>query len=352
MHFLDDSLFPENQQKLVIQAAPYAPGFLVSDFESDIPVTMDQQIQKAVDCYNAGATVLHVHVREDDGSGSKRLSKFNEMLGRLREAVPKMVLQVGGSISFAPENKGDVARWLDNDTRHALAELNPQPDQVTIVINTNQLNFLELLSEDEIAGTSWATPEYRRAYTEMVMDSTPEFYLEHLRRLQAARVQTHFMLLHLHQLETVLRLIRRGIYAGPLNINIACASGGAAGRDPADLIEFIRRTPDGATLTIEATMRAVIPMCTIAIALGQHVRVGIEDNFWGRKGERLTTVQQIEKMVRIARELGREVASGDEARRIYRIGEHWSGPEETLARLGMPPNRRPSEVGVPVRRAW
>ena len=63
-----------------------------------------------------------MHVREDDGKGSKRLSKFNEMLARLREAVPKMILQVGGSISFAPENDGAAAKWLTDDTRHMLAE--------------------------------------------------------------------------------------------------------------------------------------------------------------------------------------------------------------------------------------
>jgi uncharacterized protein (DUF849 family) len=87
MHYMDDSLLPENQEKLVIQVAPYGPEWFPEDSD-DIPVTMDEQIQKAVDCYNAGATVLHVHVREADGSGSKRLSMFNEMLVRLREAVP------------------------------------------------------------------------------------------------------------------------------------------------------------------------------------------------------------------------------------------------------------------------
>ena len=84
MNFLDGSLFPENQEKLVITCAPYGPEWMPSDFPEDIPVTIDEQVQKAVDCYNAGATVLHVHVRELDGKGSKRLSKFNELLGRLR----------------------------------------------------------------------------------------------------------------------------------------------------------------------------------------------------------------------------------------------------------------------------
>ncbi|HXQ46045.1 MAG TPA: 3-keto-5-aminohexanoate cleavage protein, partial [Caulobacteraceae bacterium] len=214
MHFLDDSLLPENQEKLVIQVAPYGPGFLPGDSD-DIPVTMDEQVQKAVDCYNAGASVLHVHVREPDGKGSKRLSMFNEMLARLRQAVPDMVLQVGGSISFAPEGEGQAAKWLSNDTRHMLAELSPAPDQVTIAINTNQMNIVELLSEDDCAATSLALPAYQDAYREMIVEAPPSFYLEHLKRLTAAGIQPHFMLGNIAQLETVDRLIRRGVYRGP-----------------------------------------------------------------------------------------------------------------------------------------
>ena len=80
MQFLDDSLLPENQEKMVITVAPYGPEWEPADFPEDIPLTMDEQVQKAVDCYNAGATVLHLHVRELDGKGSKRLSKFNELI--------------------------------------------------------------------------------------------------------------------------------------------------------------------------------------------------------------------------------------------------------------------------------
>src|SRR4030095_1764381 len=118
------------------------------------------EVQKAVDGWNAGATVLHVHVREEDGKGSKRLSKFNEMLARLRDAVPDMILQVGGSISFAPEDEGSAATWLDHDTRHMLAELNPKPDQVTIAINSSQMNITEMLAADDIKGTLLEKPEY------------------------------------------------------------------------------------------------------------------------------------------------------------------------------------------------
>jgi uncharacterized protein (DUF849 family) len=351
MHFLDDSLLPENQQKLVIQVAPYGPQWLPGDFPEDIPVSFAEQVQKAVDCYNAGATVLHVHCREADGKGSKRLSVFNEMLDRLRTAVPKMVLQVGGSISFAPESEGAEAKWLSDDTRHMLAELQPKPDQVTIAINSSTMNVVELMMDGDIDGTSLTNPALYMAYREMYLEAGPKFYFEHLKRLTAAGIQPQFMLGHIAQLETVERLIRRGVYKGPLNLNYVAIGGGASGTHPADLLEFVRRTPDGAVLTIESIMRSVIPLNTVAITLGLHVRVGIEDNIWRRKGERMTSVQQIEQMVRISREIGRDVATGPEARDIYQIGVQYNSTEETLAKLGMVPNREPGQRGIPLRAA-
>jgi uncharacterized protein (DUF849 family) len=348
VHFHDDSLFPENQEKLVIQAAPYGPEWLPGDAD-DLPLTMDEHVQAAVDCYNAGATVLHIHVRELDGKGSKRMSMFNELLGRLRQAVPDMVLQIGGSISFAPEDEGSEAKWLSYDTRHLLADLTPAPDQVTIAINTSQMNIVEIMTDDDLEGTSIAKPEYYKAYRDMVVEAGPDFYLEHLKRLHANGIQPHFQLATLAQLETVERLVRAGVHAGPLVLNYVAIGGGFAGRHPADLIEFVRRTPDGAVLTIESSMRAVAPMNAIGIALGVHVRVGNEDNLWRRKGERMTTVEQVEQMVKISEALGRDIATGAEAKKIYKLGEYYSGADETLARLGMVPNRRLGRRGFMLR---
>ena len=351
MHFADDALLPENQDELIINAAPYGPEWLPSDFPEDIAVSMDEQVQKAVDCWNAGATSLHVHVREADGKGSKRLSMFNELIARLRDRLPKMVLQVGGSISFAPEGEGSDAKWLNDDTRHMLAELDPNPDQVTIAINTNQMNVCELLSDDDVAGTSLALPAYQQAYREMWIPSGPAFVEEHLRRLQAKGIQPHFMLGDTGQLETVERLIRRGVYNGPLVLNWVGIGGGADGPNPYNMMEFVRRVPPGAVLTIESIMRNVLPLNTMAIAMGLHVRVGIEDNLWGRKGQRISSAQQVEQMVRVARELHREVATGAQAKAIYRLGDRYRTADETLAKLGYAPNRRSGERGAPLRLA-
>lgn len=351
MQFLDDSLLPKNQDKLVITVAPYGPEWEPADFPEDIPVSVDEQVQKAVDCYNAGATVLHLHCREPDGHGSKHLSRFNEVIGKIRAAVPGMIIQVGGSISFAPESEEDgaEAKWLSDEVRHMLAELDPKPEQVTIAVNTTQMNVMDLMSEEEYGQTSLANPALYHAYREMVVPAGPQWVEEHLRRLTASGIQPHFQLTCMPDLETVERLVRRGHYKGPLNLTWVGIGGGFDGPNPANFMEFIRRAPDGSTVTMESVMGNVLPINTIGIALGMHVRCGIEDTIYDPHGNKMGSVAQIEQLVRISRELGREIASGEEAREIYRIGTQYNSTEETLARLGMAPNRERGQLAVPIR---
>jgi len=349
MQFFDDSLHPENMEKVVITVAPYGPEWMPDDFPEDIPVTMDEQVQKAVDCYEAGATVLHLHVRELDGTGSKRLSKFNELIAGVREAVPDMIIQVGGSISFAPEGEGEAAKWLSDDTRHMLADLTPKPDQVTVAINTTQMNIMELLYPEYLEGTSLSSPAIMAAYSEMTVPAGPAWVEEHLRRLQASGIQPHFQLTGIHAYETLERLVRKGVYKGPLNLTWIGIGGGFDGPNPMNFFNFVNRAPDGCTLTAESLLKNVLPFNMMALAMGLHPRCGIEDTIIDQHGKRFSSVQQIQQTVRVAHELGREIASGKEARAIYRIGEQYATVEETLLANGMAPNRRPGQKGVPQR---
>jgi uncharacterized protein (DUF849 family) len=346
MNFLDGSLFPENQDKLVITAAPYGPEWIPSDFPEDIPVKMEDQIQKAVDCYNAGATVLHLHVRELDGKGSKRLSKFNELIAGVRRAVPDMIIQVGGSISFAPETDGAAAKWLSDDTRHMLADLEPTPDQVTVTVNTSQMNVVEQMDMEDIAGTSLAEAANNAAYANMIVPSTPSFFEEHIRRLTQAGIQSAFQFYNINSFETVERLMRRGIYKGPLVCNWVAIGGGMDQPTIYSLSNFLRAIPDGAMLTVESSMRNVLPINMMGIAMGLHVRCGIEDNLWNQsRTGKVSTVKQIEQLVRISREFGRDIATGKEARKICKIGTFYETVEESLAANGFAPNAKGRQQG-------
>ena len=339
MQFQDGSLFPETMEKLVITAAPYGPEWLPGDFPEDIPVTLEQQIQKAVDCHDAGAAVVHVHAREEDGQGSKRLSRLNALLAGIRARVPDLILQVGGSISFAPEGEGAQARWLSDDTRHLLAEAEPAPDQVTIAVNTCQMNILEQMVPADLQGTSLAQPALAHAYREMTVPAGPEWVQEHIRRLTAKGIQTHFQLANVPQLETVERMMRRGACNVPLVLTWVAIGGGFDAPNLHNLANFVRACPQAAVLTLESSMLNTLPMNLMAIAQGLHVRCGIEDNLWSQRRDRkITSVEQIEQLVRISREFGRDIATPREARAIYRIGTFYQAAEETLAMNGFTPN--------------
>jgi uncharacterized protein (DUF849 family) len=339
MNFLDGHLFPENQQPLIITAAPYAPGWQPSDFPEDIPVAMEEQIQKAVDCYNAGATVLHLHVREADGKGSKRLSQFNALIAGVRKAVPAMIIQVGGSISFAPEGEGVAAKWLSDDTRHMLAELAPTPDQVTVTVNTSQMNVTDHAEDADFAGTS-------RANMDMIVPAAPLWVEEHVRRLSAAGIQSAFQCYNTNSFESVERLMRRGFYKGPLVMNWVAIGGGMDTPNVYSLGNFMRGVPDGAVVTVESNVRNVLPVNMMGIAMGLHVRCGTEDCLWDqRRTERQSTVRQIEQLVRIAHEFGRDIATAQQARDICRIGVFYETAEETLAANGFAPNRNGGTQG-------
>lgn len=346
MNFLDGHLFPENQQPLIITAAPYAPSWLPSDFPGEIAVTMEDQIQKAVDCYQAGATVLHLHVRELDGKGSKRLSKFNELIAGVRARVPEMIIQVGGSISFAPETDGAAAKWLSDDTRHMLAELQPVPDQVTVTVNTSQMNFLEQFDARDIRGTSMEDPAVFHAYQEMTVPAQPGWVEEHVRRLSAAGIQSAFQCYNINSFESVERLMRRGIYKGPLVMNWVAIGGGMDAPSIYSLANFVRAVPDGAVLTVESSVLNVLPVNMMGIAMGLHVRCGTEDNLWNQdRSAKIGTVAQIEQLVRIAREFGRPIATARQAREICRIGQFYGSADETLAANGFAPNRHGAQQG-------
>lgn len=184
----------------------------------------------------------------ETGRLSTDFDEFDYFLGEVTSAVPEMITSVGGSISFAPKGEDAEAKCMDPKVQQAWAGL-------------------------------WA-------------DAGPGFYIEHLKRLRANNIQPYFMLGYIHQLEILERLIRHGVYAGPLNHCLVAIGGGACGRNPFDWMEYLRRSPQGSVLTWENIMRGAIPMTAMAVIMGIHVRVGNEDNLWRVKGERFTTVQQ------------------------------------------------------------
>ena len=169
-----------------------------------------------------------------------------------------MILQVGGSISFAPHTADAKAKWLNYDTRHMLAELDPKPDFVTIATGTTQWDVMSMMIPEDIVGTHLENnPQVQAAWAGMLVDAGPAFYLEHLKRLRAHKIQPYFVPGHIHQLEIIERLIRAGVYMGPMNIAICGYGGGTLGRNPYHWMDFLRQVPQGAVTTFWSSMRGL-----------------------------------------------------------------------------------------------
>jgi uncharacterized protein (DUF849 family) len=201
------------------------------------------------------------------------------------------------------------------------------------------MNILEHMSYEDIKGTSMEDPAVFNAYKEMTVPAQPGWVEEHIKRLSAAGIQSAFQCYNINSFESVERLMRRGIYKGPLVLNWVAISGGMDAPNIYNLANFVRATPDGAVLTVESSMRNVLPINMMGMAMGLHVRCGIEDNLWQQdQKSKMSTVQQIEQLVQVAKQFGRPIASGKDAKRISKIGVFYDTTEECLAQNGFAPN--------------
>ena len=127
MQFLDDSLLPENQEKLVITVAPYGPEWEPADFPEDIPVSMEEQCRRRSTATTRAPRCCTCTCARPTARAPSACRSSTSCWRACARAVPDMILQVGGSISFSPEGDGAEAKWLSDDTRHMLADLSPRP---------------------------------------------------------------------------------------------------------------------------------------------------------------------------------------------------------------------------------
>ena len=109
---------------------------------------------------------------------------------------------------------------------------------------------------------------------------------------------------------------------------------------------FVRAVPDGAVLTVESSMRNVLPVNMWGISMGLHVRCGIEDNLWNQaRSAKSSTVEQVKQLVRMSLDFGRPIATGKQAKEMLGIGVFYDTVEESLAKNGFAPNRNGSNQG-------
>lgn len=247
-----------------------------------IPITPAEIVREGVAAWEAGAAVLHVHVRDPGtGLGTQDLGLFREVVDGLRAATDAVLCLT---------TSGIPGRNLPVEER--LAPLSLQPEMASFdagSINTE-------------AGVFLNEPGF--------LDALALAARRHGVKLELECFDTGMV-------ATALRYVAEGKVAGPPHFQFVLGSRYGMPATAATLVHVVGMLPPGATWSVIGIGRHQTPMAMLALAMGGHVRVGLEDNIYYRKGELATgNAQLVARVVRLADELGRPVASPAQARQM------------------------------------
>lgn len=266
--------------KLIITAA-ISGAEVTKEMNPAVPYTLEEYVREAKSAYEAGAAIIHLHARWDDGTPTQDRERFRVLIDAIQEACPDVIIQ--------PSTGG--ATGMTAEERLQPTELNPE----MATLDCGTLNF----GGDEI------------------FVNTENMIIEFAARMKERGIKPELECFDKSHIDMALRLVRKGHIPTPLHFDLVLGVNGGATGTPRDLLFLVESLPEGATWTVAGVGRAQLPLSVMAMVMGGHVRVGFEDNLMysrGVLGE--SNGQFVERVVRIAKELGLEIATPDEAREI------------------------------------
>jgi 3-keto-5-aminohexanoate cleavage enzyme len=146
------------------------------------------------------------------------------------------------------------------------------------------------------------------------------------RRLRSAGIVPEIEIFDVGMLDEAMRLRQMGLISDPIQFDFVMGVPGAIGADPAHLLHMVRCLPAGSTWSVAGIGRHQLTLGVMALALGGNVRVGFEDNIYYRKGQiARSNAELVARIVRIANEMDRPVATPEQARDILQLARYTSG---------------------------
>lgn len=268
-------------EKLIITAA-LTGAEVTKDIQPNLPVSPDEIAEAAYECYKAGASIVHVHARDEQGNPTQDYDVYKAIKEKI-EAKCNVIVQ--------PSTGG--ATWHTPEERLQPVELKP-----------------------EMATLSCGTCNFGN---DVFMNST-EYIEKFATRMKELGVKPEIEVFERGMIENAKRLIKKDLVQTPVHFDFVLGVPGACPGTPEDLMHMVRCIPEGSTWTVAGIGRSETPLAMLSIILGGHVRVGFEDNIYYSKGVLAeSNAQLVERIVRIAKEAGREVATPDEARKILNL---------------------------------
>jgi 3-keto-5-aminohexanoate cleavage enzyme len=266
--------------KLIITAA-ICGAEVLKEHNPAVPYTVEECVREAKSAYDAGASIIHLHVRYDDGTPTQDKARFKEVMDAIYKVCPDVIIQ--------PSTGGAVG--MSNDERLQPTELCPE----MATLDCGTLNF----GGDDVFMNTENTIKYFG--TKMIERG----------------IKPELEVFDKSMIDMALRLQKKGFIKTPMHFDFVMGVNGGISGELRDFIFLRGSIPADATYTAAGVGRFEFPLAAAAIIDGGHVRVGFEDNVFISKGVvAKSNGELVAKVVRMAKEFGREIATPAEARQI------------------------------------
>ena len=263
-----------------------------------VPISPEQIAQSAVEAANAGAAVVHVHVRDiETGQGTRDVEMYRETVRRIRESGVDVVLNLTAGMG------GDL--FIDQD------------DPLKPVDGTDLVNGLERLPHVEELLPDICTLDcgsLNFGDGSQLYISTPDMLRAGAKRIQELGVKPELEIFDTGQLWFATKMIEEGLIDSPPLFQLCMGIPYGAPVDPGVLQSMVNMLPADANWASFAIGRNQLPWVAKSALLGGQVRVGLEDNLYLSRGVKATNAQLVERAVTIIEGMGARIATPDQAR--------------------------------------
>lgn len=271
-------------EKLVITAG-ICGAEVTKEQNPFIPYTIDEVVKEAKSACDAGASVIHLHVRWDDGTPTQDKGRFQQAVDGILAVCPDVIIQptTGGAVGMT-----DVERL-------AAIDVSPAPEYATLNCGTCNFGGDEILVNTENTIFNFASIMKKRG------------------------IKPELEVFDKGMIDTALKADKKGLLIHPLHFNFVLGIQiSATLRDLAFMAESI---PSGSTWAACGIGRRAFEIAAGAIIMGGHCRIGFEDCLYLEKGILAkSNGELVQKLVKLARFFGRDIATPAEARKILNIG--------------------------------
>jgi len=264
-------------EKVIITCA-LTGNFNKKSQNPNIPTAPEEIVRSALESREAGAAMVHIHFRDEEDKPSFRRDIIEKIVYQLRERSDLILCLTTGSSVHSEEER--------------MTPLEFQPEFASFDAGSLNIN-------------------------DRVFVNSPQFLEKLARRMLEKGVRPEIEIFDRGQIENTMELVKRGLIKPPLHFQLVLGIKGGAPADARTLVYLVESLPPGATWSAIGIGVRQLPINLMALAMGGHVRTGLEDNIYYHRGELAkSNAQLVARIVRIAEEFGREVATPDEAREI------------------------------------